>query len=366
MTDATSGEADHRPFGILDAEGLLWALVSATSDSVILVDLDGRVIRWNPASERLYGWSHSEVLGEVLPHVPEKIRLRAITDVRALAASGSIVERETEAVRKDGTRVVVDLVTIPVLDDEGDPAGLLAIGRGVSSDERLEGQRAAFVDLIGRRLTEPLASLASGAGLLLRPEIGGDQGRRSSIANSVARAAESSAHFLETLVIASGIEAGRLMPTMEPTDIAQVVTDLTSRHGGRRTLVDFDPSLPPIQSDRRLLTHAVGVLFDVAERVTPAAERPSASVHASKGGVLLEVCDRGPELDAQEAARLTEAPYTGDDVRGEQGGAMGIGYVAAIARVLQARLTIAPVTPHGARYTISFDSTGSRKDTKLP
>lgn len=366
MTGATSGEAGHQPFGLLDAEGLLWALVSATSDSVILVDLDGRIIRWNPASERLYGWSQSEALGEVLPHIPAKVRLRAIADVRACAASGSIVEREDEAVRKDGTRLMVDFLTIPVLDDEGDPAGLLAIGRGISSDERLDSQRAAFVELIGQRLIEPLASLASGAGLLLRPEIGGDQGRRSSIANSVARAAESSVHFLETLMIASGVEAGRLEPTMEPTDIAQIVTDLTSRHGGRRLLVDFDPSLPPVQTDRRLLTHAVGVLFDVAERVTPAGEHPSASVHASKGGVLLEVCDRGPALGLEEATRLTEVPYTGADVRGERGGAMGIGYVAAIARALETRLTIAPVTPHGARYTISFDSTGSGKDTKRP
>jgi PAS domain S-box-containing protein len=39
--------------------------IEATGDAFIAADLDGRIVGWNPAAECMFGWSHSQVLGEI-------------------------------------------------------------------------------------------------------------------------------------------------------------------------------------------------------------------------------------------------------------------------------------------------------------
>lgn len=362
MSSTASGAPENAPLQLQDDEGLLWTLARNSSDCVKLIDLDGRIVRWNPACEALYGWDAHEVVGTKLPQIPRDQRLRVLADIRSIASAGHIVERETETVRRDGSHLYMRLTVVPVNDLDGHPAGVLTVGVQLGVDERLESQRAELVALIGKRLTEPLAKVASNARLLLRPEIGADNGRRMATAAALAAAAESSAEFLETLLITSGLQAGRLRASLEPVDLGQLVTDIVARAGDGRVLVDFDPALQPISADRRLLAHAVGTLLELALLVTPPNEHVSASVHKGRGVVLIEICDRGPRMSGDEPRLLTKSPYAGEDVRGGDGGAMALGYAAAIAHLHGARFQIRPVTPSGARYTIEFEESPTRKD----
>jgi PAS domain S-box-containing protein len=49
----------------------LQALVQASPVGIAILDPDGRVEMWNPAAERIFGWSADEVLGQALPTIPE-------------------------------------------------------------------------------------------------------------------------------------------------------------------------------------------------------------------------------------------------------------------------------------------------------
>jgi len=81
---------------------LLHALVAASPLSVMVLDLDGTVQVWNPAAERMYGWSAQEVLGRFLPAVPDARREEFAQHLRAVAAGKVLLGRETVRHRRGG------------------------------------------------------------------------------------------------------------------------------------------------------------------------------------------------------------------------------------------------------------------------
>ena len=92
-----------------EANNRLRTLVQASPLAIIAVDLKGRVISWNPAAERMFGWSQEEVMGRPLPTIPTDQEeafqaLRSTKRCRALpcwawscAGSGGTVPSSTSA-----------------------------------------------------------------------------------------------------------------------------------------------------------------------------------------------------------------------------------------------------------------------------
>ncbi len=95
---------------VRSAEDKYRLLFENTTDSVVIADVEGRVLEVNPACLRMYGYSADEVRQMNLTDIvaPEN-RDKAIAAMADLAA-GKPVARTIRMVRKDGARLVVDLL----------------------------------------------------------------------------------------------------------------------------------------------------------------------------------------------------------------------------------------------------------------
>ena len=56
---------------LLLRSGMLAALVDSSPVAILVLDLDKNVTMWNPACERMFGWTEAELLGKPYPLVPE-------------------------------------------------------------------------------------------------------------------------------------------------------------------------------------------------------------------------------------------------------------------------------------------------------
>src|SRR5689334_21548492 len=65
------GEVMENGEDLQQANEALRALIGACPLAIIALGNDGRVTMWNPAAERIFGWSEGEVLGQPLPTVPD-------------------------------------------------------------------------------------------------------------------------------------------------------------------------------------------------------------------------------------------------------------------------------------------------------
>ena len=122
----------------------LMAVVRTAPVSVVVLDRDGLVQSWNPASERIFGWSEAEVLGKPLPFVPEEKQAEHQLLRQRVLEGESFTGVEACRRRKDGTSIYINIYTAPLRDAEGIVTGILGISVDVTerknSDERLREQ----------------------------------------------------------------------------------------------------------------------------------------------------------------------------------------------------------------------------------
>lgn len=116
------------------APGLLPGIVQALPEALVVVDPQQRIVLWNPAAERLFGYAAAEVLGaELNLIVPERFRAAHDAGFARAVASGELrvagrVMR-TRAQPKDGRKLYVDFSFALLKDAGGRVAGVLATAR---------------------------------------------------------------------------------------------------------------------------------------------------------------------------------------------------------------------------------------------
>ncbi len=117
------------------------AIVESSDDAIIGNRLDGTITSWNPAAERIYGYSAAEAIGQSIDMlVPEALR-GDVPGILAQVQAGDRVEQyETGRARKDGTVIDVWLTISGVKDSFGAIVGASTIARDIN--ERLRGVEA--------------------------------------------------------------------------------------------------------------------------------------------------------------------------------------------------------------------------------
>jgi diguanylate cyclase (GGDEF)-like protein/PAS domain S-box-containing protein len=115
----------------------LAGIVAATGDAILSKRLDGTIMTWNPAAERLYGWRADEIVGHNVERLMPEEKLPELQALmRSVAAGIPVPAFETVRQRKDGTRVAISLTVSPLVDAEGAVIGACASARDVTESHR--------------------------------------------------------------------------------------------------------------------------------------------------------------------------------------------------------------------------------------
>ncbi len=102
----------------------LQALIDASPLALVEFGLDTRIRLWNPAAERIFGWTAEEMLGRAgLPMAPPDKRAEAEDLFERVLSGESINDFETVRLRKDGTLVPVSIAAATVRDSSGSGVG---------------------------------------------------------------------------------------------------------------------------------------------------------------------------------------------------------------------------------------------------
>ncbi len=289
----------HRVAQLHDSADLLDRVIDSASDAMKLIDLEGRILRWNKAAEEMYGWPEAEVLGEKMPHVPETLRLRAIHDIRAIAASGRAVTRESIAERRDGKRLNVEITVVPYLDGEGHPAGVLSVGREVrGADPGLD--ESGMCGMLADGLAAPMASLVGYAQLLLHADIIDDPTRRKRTVRAIEEHTATVTSMMDDVALISDAGGPRLLD-LELSDVTTLVTDAVGRFEQEspesyRFVVDYDSRVPQLPLDRRRMSRAMASILATTLDGRPEGTECVISIVPLVEGACIEVSvgDAGP------------------------------------------------------------------------
>jgi len=118
-----------------DTEGLrrLVVVVRDSRDAILVQDLSGRILAWNPGAERMYGWSETEALTmNVRDLMPETGREDALASVRQLCQLGTLEPQRVQRRAKDGRTLTVSLIAAPLVDKAGGTYAIATTERDVT------------------------------------------------------------------------------------------------------------------------------------------------------------------------------------------------------------------------------------------
>jgi PAS domain S-box-containing protein len=126
---------------------LLSAIIAGSEDAIISKTLDGIVTTWNPAAERLFGWTAEEMTGRsILRLIPQPLQHEEQEILAKLRAGRRIERYETTRLRSDGSQIDVSLTISPIRDAGGSIIGASKIVHDISERRRAEAALAALAD----------------------------------------------------------------------------------------------------------------------------------------------------------------------------------------------------------------------------
>ena len=138
----------------------LAGIVESSDDAIVSKDLEGTITSWNPAAERMFGYTSAEAVGRSIRMIIPPDRQDEEAMVLARIKRGESIEHyETIRCRKDGSFLPISLTVSPLRNTDGTIVGASKIARDISERKRAEEQaeRERNRTLFLARMTEALS-----------------------------------------------------------------------------------------------------------------------------------------------------------------------------------------------------------------
>jgi PAS domain S-box-containing protein len=211
----------------------LKAVVDSAPVPIYAFDNNGAVTMWNPAAERLFGWTEAEVIGRPLPTVPPDRQAEFHALFERTRRGEALTAVEVRRQRKDGSPLELLVSTAPLRGADGTVQGFVNLSLDMTERKRA-AERAEGLALVSRELVRTLDAghvaelIVSSARSLLRVRSAtlftrdGSEGQLLCVAS--AGAADQSRWVGRTLLPGQGV-AGRAVAEGRPVVAADFLAD---------------------------------------------------------------------------------------------------------------------------------------------
>ncbi len=314
------------------------AVVQNSPVAIVVIDLNANVVSWNPAAERLFGYTQAEVSGRNIDSLvakAEDIHAEAVSYSQQ-ALSGGSVHAISRRNRKDGTTVDVELFVLPVT-VAGEPMGYIAIYHDITELQRARHEaeaanqaKSTFLSMVSHELRTPLTSVLGFAKIIQKrleerifpvveanPESAGDgkmqramRQVRENVDIIIAEGERLTVMINDVLDLAK-IEAGKVEWQMGPLSVAVIIERAVAATAAlfeekRLMLIKEVPDgLPEVIGDRDRLMQVMINLISNAVKFT---DRGAVTCRAEQanGEIVISVIDTGQGIAAADQSKVFE------------------------------------------------------------
>ena len=319
----------------------LAAIVDSSDDAIVSKGLDGVIMTWNAAAERMFGFTASEAIGRHITLIIPPERRSEENDVLARIGRGEIVDHfETVRQTKDGRRLNISLTVSPIRDSTGTIVGASKIARDVTDRKRAEVERALlleeaqaanrakddFLAMFGHELRTPLAAIAGAASVLeLARTLDDIRHARDVVKRQVLHLKR----LVDDLLDAARVRAGKIVLDRHPLKLSNVVEHalvvLSAAPSAGRHVVETELQDVVVDADPVRMEQIVLNLVSNAMKYTPAGLTIRVRTSAEGDDAVLRVEDEGVGIAGDMLAKIFDLFVQGERTLDRAQGGLGIG-----------------------------------------
>jgi two-component system NtrC family sensor kinase len=329
----------------------LAAILTSSTDAVLVVNRNGRIVLDNPAAWEVIGAKESQS-GRLLS---KSTNVETLVNLFESAMQGGTPTGEI--LLDDGRTFFANLS--PVSAGEASIIGWVATMQDVSHFKELNELKNEFVNSVSHDLRSPLSTILMATSLI--SEAGEINDIQQDMLGMIEKRIRGMSQLIEDLLDVSSIEAGIDME-MEPCDIAPIIEEATTAlmpQANDQTIqltTILEKDIPAVTGDATRLRQIIYNLVGNAIKYTPNEGQVTVKAYSQDGEIRLQVIDTGLGIPASDQPHIFERFYRvrDDRVANIKGTGLGLAIVRSIVERHNGRIWLESVLGEGSTFTVAL------------
>jgi PAS domain S-box-containing protein len=339
----------------------LAAIIQSSTDAIARVDLDGIVMSWNPAAERMFHYTEKEIIGQpIFEKIGGAKKEEMQTNIEAVKTGKTMNDMRSTRQTKDGAVINVLVSNWPVYDANNTLVGSSVLYHDISREEVLRELESQFIIIAAHQLRTPLTGIQWVSERLLKTAKLDFHGR--SYLKDINSETLRLINLVNTLLNAARIEGGVLSVTPIPTEAVSFVAGQLK--GYKRLMSSKKQTLAFItrgkridmETDQNAFRDIVQSLVTNAIEYTP--DKGKITVHLKKLGnnLVLTVSDTGIGIPVTAQDFIFAKFFRADNAKLFKADGTGLGlYIAReAAKMLGGTIVFTSRLGRGTVFTVTL------------
>ncbi len=370
-------------------------ILNAIDDGVVLIDANKIIQSCNPAAATITGWSQKDAIGvqydSVIKLVNDKNEAYQPLEnpfEKIYQSLATVRDNHANIVTNNNAIKAADIAVTPLLDQQKNITGAVAIIRDVTSEREAESQRAEFISTASHEMRTPVAAIEGYLALALNDKVANiDQKAR----EYLEKAHSSTQHLgklFQDLLTSAKAEDGRLQNHPVVVEMGAYLEQLTEdlRFAAQKKGLNMEYLIGAdgqqktnnvtnakvvrplyychIDPDR--LREVITNLFDNAAKYTDTGTI-SIGIAGDDKVVQIRVQDTGQGIPADDISHLFEKFYRVDTSATRTVGGTGLGLFICrkIIELYNGRIWVESQLNKGSTFYINLPRLGNEKAQQL-
>ncbi len=349
------------------------AIIRNIADGVIVTDPQDRVLVFNSAAERWFGFKEAELLQQPIGRF---IKNRKLLDL--LRKAGRAGQQESPPVQitvkppGEWKERTLAAKAACVLQEDGTPIGTVTILRDITREQEIDRMKTELVSMVAHELRSPLTSISGFSELLL--DRGTTKAQAVEYASIILKESNRLSELINKFLDISRIESGKVQPKKVPLHLgdaartAVVSNAPVAQRKGIELRTTVAEGLPEVMADPGMVDQVLANLLSNAIKYSPPDTEVEVKVTSTPRAVQVAVIDHGYGIPEKALPHIFDKFYrvTDDErVREVTGSGLGLSLVKQIVEVHGGTITVSSKVGEGTTFVVSFPVAGEKELTAV-
>jgi PAS domain S-box-containing protein len=325
-------EAMHREERLRDYEQRVSMFIENTSIGVVEWSQDRRIVRWNEAAERMFGYPESQALDlepAALMFSSHDEAIQKMWD--KLLTSSTAVVSIMENRRRDGSLILCEWITTPLINPHNEFIGAISLVQDVTEKIANEKLKSEFISIVGHELRTPVTSIKGGLSLLASGVLDDDPAQSREMLAVALDNTNRLQMLINDILDVEKLESGRMEYQFGVHDLADLINRVVVANAAyaeqysAKVVTDMEPGACLVKMDPDRMFQVLTNLLSNAIKFSEPGNDVSIRLEKDDGGFRVSVTNRGEVIPEEDRANMFTKFFQRDSSTTRKKGGTGLG-----------------------------------------